>query len=151
MQLLWLLLQGPSVSVCRGLLGGRRPLLIMGTPILDAFILSGDRVLEPLLLGLLKKRKARFAMLLQVNMLRGWLWLAIGLRMRGSLVDNCVLARVQGTPIRLGAAGSLLSGKDVQLLQQRMKDSSFQSRNVYFNLETSSLHWKSKLRNVWGQ
>ena len=66
-------------------------------------------------------------------------------------MDNCVLARVQGTPIRLGAAGSLLSGKDVQLLQQRMKDSSFQSRNVYFNLETSSLHWKSKLKNVWGQ
>ena len=29
--------------------------------------------------------------------------------------------------------------------------SSFQSRNVYFNSETSSLHWKSDLRNVWGQ
>jgi len=29
--------------------------------------------------------------------------------------------------------------------------SSFQSRNVYFNSETSSLHWKFKLRNAWGQ
>ncbi len=28
---------------------------------------------------------------------------------------------------------------------------SFQSQNVYFNSEMSSLHWKSKLRNVWGQ
>ncbi len=28
---------------------------------------------------------------------------------------------------------------------------SFQSQNVYFNAETSSLPWKSKLRNVWGQ
>ena len=30
-------------------------------------------------------------------------------------------------------------------------DCSFQSRNIYFNSETSSLHWKSKLRNAWGQ
>jgi len=30
-------------------------------------------------------------------------------------------------------------------------DCSFQSRNVYFNSQPSSLHWKSKLRNVWGQ
>ena len=29
--------------------------------------------------------------------------------------------------------------------------SSFQSRNVCFNSETTSLHWKSKLRNAWGQ
>ena len=35
--------------------------------------------------------------------------------------------------------------------QQRWCNSSFQSRNVYFNSETSSLHWKSKLRNAWGQ
>ncbi len=28
---------------------------------------------------------------------------------------------------------------------------SFQSQNVYFNSETSSLCWKSKLRDVWGQ
>ncbi len=28
---------------------------------------------------------------------------------------------------------------------------SFQSRNVCFNSDTSSLHWKSKLRNAWGQ
>ncbi len=28
---------------------------------------------------------------------------------------------------------------------------SFQSQNAYFNSETSSLRWKSKLRNVWGQ
>ncbi len=27
----------------------------------------------------------------------------------------------------------------------------FQSQNVYFSLETSFLHWKPKLRNVWGQ
>lgn len=59
-------------------------------------------------------------MLLQVNMLGGGLWLAVGLRMRGSLVDDCVVAGVQGRAIRLGAAGSLLSGKDVQLLQQRI-------------------------------
>jgi hypothetical protein len=26
-----------------------------------------------------------------------------------------------------------------------------QSRDVYFNSETSFLHWKSNLRNVWGQ
>ncbi len=31
------------------------------------------------------------------------------------------------------------------------KSSSLQSRNFYFNSETSSLHWKSKLRNAWGQ
>ena len=59
-------------------------------------------------------------MLLQVNMLGGGLWLAVGLRMRGSLVEDCVVAGVQGRAIRLGAAGSLLSGKDVQLLQQRI-------------------------------
>ncbi len=53
-------------------------------------------------------------------MLGGGLWLAVGLRMRGSLVDDCVVAGVQGRAIRLGAAGSLLSGKDVQLLQQRI-------------------------------
>jgi len=29
--------------------------------------------------------------------------------------------------------------------------SSFESRNVYFNSETSMLQWKSKLRNAWGQ
>ena len=29
--------------------------------------------------------------------------------------------------------------------------SSFHSRNVCFNSEASSLHWKSKLRNAWGQ
>ncbi len=29
--------------------------------------------------------------------------------------------------------------------------SSFQSQNVYFYSETSSVHWKSKQRNVWGQ
>ncbi len=29
--------------------------------------------------------------------------------------------------------------------------SSFQSQNIYFNSDTSSLNWKSKLRNVWGQ
>lgn len=51
-------------------------------------------------------------------MLGGGLWLAVGLRMRGSLVDDCVLAGVQGRAIRLGAAGSLLSGKDVQLLSK---------------------------------
>jgi len=28
---------------------------------------------------------------------------------------------------------------------------SFQSRDVYFNSDMSSLHWKSKPRNVWGQ
>ncbi len=28
---------------------------------------------------------------------------------------------------------------------------SLQSRNVYFDSETSSLHWKSRLRNAWGQ
>ena len=28
---------------------------------------------------------------------------------------------------------------------------SFQSQNVYCNSETSSLHWKSKLRDAWGQ
>ena len=28
---------------------------------------------------------------------------------------------------------------------------SLQSQNVCCNLETSSLHWKSNLRNVWGQ
>ncbi len=93
----------------------------MGT-ILDAFILCGDRILKPLLLGMLKRRRARFAMLSQVNMLRGGLWLAVGLGMRGILVEDCVLAGVQGTPVRLGTAGSLLSGKDVQLLQQNMQD-----------------------------
>ena len=30
-------------------------------------------------------------------------------------------------------------------------NSSFQSQNVYFDSEASSLHWKSKLRNAWGQ
>ena len=121
MQLLWLLMQGRSVSVYRRLLGGRRLMLIMGT-ILDAFILSGGTVLKTLLLGTLKKCRARFAMLLPVNTLGGGLWLAVGLRMSGSLVVDCVLAGVQGTPVRLRAAGSLLSGKDVQLLQQHMKD-----------------------------
>ena len=29
--------------------------------------------------------------------------------------------------------------------------SSFQSQNAYSGSETSALHWKSKLRNVWGQ
>ncbi len=29
--------------------------------------------------------------------------------------------------------------------------SSFQSQNIYCSTETSSLHWKSKLNNVWGQ
>jgi len=57
MQLLWLLLQGQSVAVYRGLLGGRKLLLIMGT-ILDALIFTGDRVLKTLLLGMLKKRRA---------------------------------------------------------------------------------------------
>ncbi len=33
----------------------------------------------------------------------------------------------------------------------RNKASSFQSRKVYFISKISSLHWKSKLRNVWGQ
>jgi hypothetical protein len=117
MQLLWLLLQGQSVSVYRGLLKGRRLMLIMGT-ILDAFIFIGDTVLKSLLLGMLKKRRARFAVLLQVSMLGGGFWLAVGLRMRGSLVDDCVLAGVQGRAVRLGAAGGLLSSKDVQLLQQ---------------------------------
>ncbi len=28
---------------------------------------------------------------------------------------------------------------------------SFQSQNVYCNSETPSLHWKSELRNAWGQ
>ena len=96
-------------------------MLIVGT-VLDAFILSGDTVLKTLLPGMLKMCGARFAVLLQVNMLGGGLWLAVGLRMRGSLVDDCVLAGVQGRAIRLGAAGSLLSGKDVQLLQQHMQD-----------------------------
>ena len=27
----------------------------------------------------------------------------------------------------------------------------FSTQNVYFGSESSSLHWKSKLRNVWGQ
>ncbi len=116
MQLLWLLLQGLSVSVYRGWLKGRRLMLIMGT-ILHAFIYTGDTVLKSLLLGMLKKHRA---LLLQVNVLGGGLWLAVGLRMRGSLVDDCVLAGVQGRAVRLGAAGSLLSGKDVQLLQQRI-------------------------------
>ena len=30
-------------------------------------------------------------------------------------------------------------------------NSSFQSQNVYSNSKTPSLHWKSKLRNAWGQ
>jgi len=29
--------------------------------------------------------------------------------------------------------------------------SSFQSQNVYFSPQMSSLHWKSKFRNAWGQ
>jgi len=29
--------------------------------------------------------------------------------------------------------------------------SSFQSQNIYFESETSFLHWKLKLRNLWGQ
>jgi len=29
--------------------------------------------------------------------------------------------------------------------------SSFQPQNAYFDSETSSLHWNSKVRNVWGQ
>jgi len=76
-------------------------------------------------------------MLLQVNMLGGGLGLAVGLRMRGSLVDDCVLARVQGRAIRLGAAGGLLSSKDVQLLQQRIFGFFF---NVFFILDLT----------VWG-
>ena len=32
-----------------------------------------------------------------------------------------------------------------------LQHGSSQSQNVYFNSETSSLHWKCKLRNVWGQ
>jgi len=28
--------------------------------------------------------------------------------------------------------------------------SSFQSQNIYLNSEASFLHWKSKLKNVWG-
>ncbi len=30
-------------------------------------------------------------------------------------------------------------------------NSSIQSQNVCFNPETSSLHWKAKRRNTWGQ
>ena len=37
------------------------------------------------------------------------------------------------------------------MMTARYAASYFQPRNVYFNSETSSLHWKSKLRNVWGQ
>ncbi len=33
----------------------------------------------------------------------------------------------------------------------QLQDSSCQSRSVYFISETSSLRWKSKLRNAWGQ
>ncbi len=40
--------------------------------------------------------------------------------------------------------GGELTKEDVQVR-------SFNPENVYFNSETSSLHWKSKLRNVWGQ
>ena len=57
MQLLGLLLQLRSVSVYRGLLKGRRLMLIMGI-ILDASILSRDTVLKSLLLRMLKKRRA---------------------------------------------------------------------------------------------
>lgn len=57
MQLVWLLLQGQSVSMYRGLLKGRRLLMIMGA-ILDAFIFTGDTVLKSLLLGMLMKRRA---------------------------------------------------------------------------------------------
>jgi len=38
-----------------------------------------------------------------------------------------------------------------QIIAALFYDSSFQSRNVYLNLETSSLNWKPKLRNLWGQ
>ena len=42
-------------------------------------------------------------------------------------------------------------GKHISQNVPLLSISSFQSRNVYFDSETSSLHWKSELRNVWGQ
>ena len=37
------------------------------------------------------------------------------------------------------------------LVQQCCTMSSFQFQIAYFNSEMSTLHWKSELRNVWGQ
>ncbi len=65
--------------------------------------------------------------------------------------------------MRLSSSGALLSGAASSRLFQLITSvltllfttssivSSFQSRNVFVDSETSSLHWKSELRNVWGQ
>ena len=46
----------------------------------------------------------------------------------------------------MGAQEAVLS-----LLSSCLPYSSLQSQNVYFKSETLSLHWKSELRNAWGQ
>ena len=43
------------------------------------------------------------------------------------------------------------TGTAVSNCSFQSRNCSFQSRNFYFNSETSSIHWKSKLRNAWGQ
>ena len=58
-----------------------------------------------------------------------------------------------GMPTACPATTHGLMSKSHWLQQSLCQDnvSSSQSQNVYFDSKTSSLHWKSKLKNVWGQ
>ena len=76
--------------------------------------------------------------------------------MRGStsLMTGLVFlakARILARSVRILTGTKRAVATIAQFQKAASHMTSFQSRNVYLSSETSCLHWKSELRNVWGQ